>query len=158
MLLPLVKPEHVSPIQILVHISFMALQLWVRCFFSHCHISVNVILHACTHTLIHHIQILVNTHEHIHTHTTGHIKTHTHAHTMSAGIGTKQQQPPHTYTDVVWQLAQTHTLQNAVHKAALLVSSPTAILSNEWRRSDACSWAIMSITVAWPDNLPTVRL
>lgn len=64
---------------------------------------------------------------------------HTPMHTMSAGIGTKQQQPPHTYTDVVWQLAQTHTLQNAVHKAALLVSSPTAILSNERRRSDACS-------------------
>lgn len=45
------KAEHVSLIQIHDHISFMALQLWVRCFFSRCHISLNVILHACTHTL-----------------------------------------------------------------------------------------------------------
>ncbi len=52
------KTEHVRLIQIHDHISFMALQLWVRCFFSHCHISLNVILHACTHTLKRHIRVL----------------------------------------------------------------------------------------------------
>ena len=45
------KAEHVSLIQIHDHISFTALQLWVRCFLSRCHILLNVILHACTHTL-----------------------------------------------------------------------------------------------------------
>lgn len=42
--------EHVSLIQIHDHISYMALQLWVRCLFSLCHILLNVILHARTHT------------------------------------------------------------------------------------------------------------
>lgn len=51
------KAVHVSLIQIHDHISFMALQLWVRCFFSRCHISLNVILHACTHTLKHHVRV-----------------------------------------------------------------------------------------------------
>lgn len=65
--------EHTGLIQIHDHISFMALQLWVRCFFAHRHVSRNVILHACTpptppptrtpHTIRGALSVCVLTHE-----------------------------------------------------------------------------------------------
>lgn len=95
------KAEHVTLIQIHDHISFMALQLWVRCFFSHCHISLNVILHACTHPPIPHTCTCALTHvprvftqasidtskNNLHTQMwvfSAHTNTHRHTHTCSS--------------------------------------------------------------------------
>lgn len=50
------KAEHISLTQIHDHISFMALQLWVRCFLSRRHVSPNVILQARVPADVRHIQ------------------------------------------------------------------------------------------------------
>lgn len=142
--------EHVSLIQIHDHISYMALQLWVRCLFSLCHISLNVILHACTHTLQHHVRWAC-----------------ARSHTLVLTLTSLQQRDssknslhrdaacPHAQSQPL-KTTQIHT--NRVHTAALLLSSPAAVLRNEQRRSDACSWAIMSSAVARSANLPMVQL
>lgn len=76
--------------------------------------------------------------EHVHAHTHASV----HANMLAASAGRLEQKQP-THTDCPH--AQTQPLKNMrlhtnrVHTAALLLSSPAAILINEQRRSDACS-------------------
>lgn len=140
--------EHVSLIQIHDHISYMALQLWVRCLFSLCHISLNVILHACTHTLQHHVRWAC-----------------ARSHTLALVLTSLQQRDSSktAYTEMRFAHMRNHSLlkphrYTLIEFTALLLSSPAAVLRNEQRRSDACSWAIMSSAVARSANLPMVQL
>lgn len=78
--------------------------------------------------------------EHVHARTHTHASVH--ANTLAASAGRlEQKQPPHTECPhaQTQPLKNTRIHTNRVHTAALLLSSPAAILINEQRRSDACS-------------------
>lgn len=93
---------------------------------------------------------------------TAHVGTH--AHTRASAHANE---PAGSVVRVVWKKNSLHAQTqppktcidcNRVDAAALLLSSPAAILRNEHRRSDACSCVIMSSDVAQAANLPVVQL